>query len=245
MRCKLRVERIAGEIRSSDSDCALDLGNKTLLVAARERLGAIARNADRYAIYSRPGRGTAMMARFFQPGHPLFPGRSLVSSSIPNPCESVCGDDWATGHDPSSVTLLVVDGSGHGPLAAQAAEIAARTFRDNLDHDCVPLVETIHRALASTRGAAFAVGTHRRCRPSRTVCWSEQYRRGARGRRPVSPNGIQQRHRLAYRAAHSRVHVSLHRKAAGPDLGNSPSAGALAARSGGADLEKPTFPRSR
>jgi len=47
------VERIAGEIRSSDSDCALDLGNKTLLVAARERLGAIARNADRYAIYSR------------------------------------------------------------------------------------------------------------------------------------------------------------------------------------------------
>lgn len=120
-------------------------------------LGAIVRNADRYAIYSRPGRGTAVMACFLPTGAASIHGPELGVVVDPCPGESVCGDDWATAHDRSSATLLVVDGSGHGPLAAQAAEIAVRTFRDNLDHDCVSLVETIHRALAPTRGAALAV----------------------------------------------------------------------------------------
>jgi hypothetical protein len=53
--------------------------------------------------------------------------------------------------------LLLVDGSGHGSHAAHAAETATRAFADNIDKECVPLVEAIHRALAPTRGAALAV----------------------------------------------------------------------------------------
>jgi anti-sigma regulatory factor (Ser/Thr protein kinase) len=120
-------------------------------------LGAIARNADRYAIYSRPGRGTAIMASFHS-GPSVEPsGLELGVITACRPGESVCGDSWAIANGRSSATLLVVDGSGHGPLAARAAETATRTFSDNIDKDCVLLVEAIHRALAPTRGAALAV----------------------------------------------------------------------------------------
>jgi anti-sigma regulatory factor (Ser/Thr protein kinase) len=120
-------------------------------------LGAIARNADRFAIYSRPGRGTAIMACFFHTGAALLSGPELGAVVDPYPGETLCGDRWATAHHRSSATLLVVDGSGHGPMAAHAAETATRAFDDNLDQDCVRLVEAIHRALAPTRGAALAV----------------------------------------------------------------------------------------
>ena len=120
-------------------------------------LGAVARNSDRYAIYSRAGLGTALMARFLN-SHAASARRAELGAVIDAyPGETVCGDRWIAAEGRSGVTLLLVDGSGHGPLAAHAAEIATRTFVDNVDKECVPLVETIHRALAPTRGAALAV----------------------------------------------------------------------------------------
>jgi len=120
-------------------------------------LGAVARNSDRYAIYSRPGLGTAVMARFRTRDAASMRAPELGALIAAYPGESVCGDRWVAENGRLGVSLLLVDGSGHGPLAAHAAEIATRTFADNIDKDCVPLVETIHRALAPTRGAALAV----------------------------------------------------------------------------------------
>jgi anti-sigma regulatory factor (Ser/Thr protein kinase) len=120
-------------------------------------LGAVARVSDCYAIYSRPGVGTAVMARFLT-ASAVAPGSPEIGAVIDTyPGESVCGDGWATANDRTGVSLLLVDGSGHGPHAAHAAEIAARAFADNSDKECVPLVEAIHRALAPTRGAALAI----------------------------------------------------------------------------------------
>jgi anti-sigma regulatory factor (Ser/Thr protein kinase) len=120
-------------------------------------LGAVARNSDTHAIYSRPGLGTAIMARFSS-GSAVSPQGPQIGVVIdPYPGESMCGDHWASGNGRMGMTLLVVDGSGHGPHAAHAAETAVRTFAENLDKECVPLVETVHRALAPTRGAALAV----------------------------------------------------------------------------------------
>lgn len=120
-------------------------------------LGSIVRNSDHYAIYSRPGFGTAVMARFVadDAGQPRHPEIGAVVDTYPG--ESFCGDRWAFGLGPLGATLLLVDGSGHGPHAARAADTAARVFTDNIDKECVPLVEAIHRALAPTRGAALAV----------------------------------------------------------------------------------------
>jgi anti-sigma regulatory factor (Ser/Thr protein kinase) len=121
-------------------------------------LGAISRQADRWAIFSRLGFGTAMMARFcMAAGAGGWPGVQLGVVTLPYPGEQVCGDGWVFADANAGRTLLVVDGSGHGALAQKAAEIAVATFTDHQNDDCATLVERMHRALAPTRGAALAV----------------------------------------------------------------------------------------
>src|SRR5438270_8194583 len=120
-------------------------------------LGAVARTSDRYAIYSRSGLGTAVMARFLSRDATSVRGPEFGVLIDSYPGESVCGDRWVAANGRSGATVLLVDGSGHGSLAAHAAETAVRAFADNTDKECVPLVEAIHRALAPTRGAALAV----------------------------------------------------------------------------------------
>jgi serine phosphatase RsbU (regulator of sigma subunit) len=73
--------------------------------------------------------------------------------------EEVCGDAYATRPHGRGLTLMVADGSGHGPLAASASSAAVRSF---LDHDRAadPPAEVlgrVHGALSGTRGAAVAV----------------------------------------------------------------------------------------
>jgi anti-sigma regulatory factor (Ser/Thr protein kinase) len=161
-------------------------------------LGAITRVSDSYAIYSRPGIGTTVMARFLATS--TVPCGAVPRGAVEigvvmdtYPGESVCGDGWATANGRMGVSLLLVDGSGHGPLAAHAAEIAARAFADNIDKECVPLVEAIHRALAPTRGAALAVA--RIDRDARMVRFvgvgniSAVMANGGESRRMVSYNG--------------------------------------------------------
>ena len=120
-------------------------------------LGAIIRLSDRVRIYSRPGRGTAVMARFLaHPPRPA-PATQVGAAVAPYPGEIVCGDRWAVGYAQAGRTILVADGSGHGIEAARAAEAAIRIFHDRIDDSCERLVEQMHRALMPTRGAAIAV----------------------------------------------------------------------------------------
>lgn len=121
-------------------------------------LGAISRQADQFAVYSRSGLGTVVLARFaLLPPAADAPAIDFGVVRATYPGETVCGDDWAFNAGPHGRTLLVVDGSGHGPLAAQAAEVATKIFGEYASEDCVALVERIHRGLAATRGAALAV----------------------------------------------------------------------------------------
>lgn len=120
-------------------------------------LGAISRQADHFAVYSRDGVGTAISARFVLA--PPATASSAIDLGIVRdtyPGETVCGDGWAF-NSARGPTLLVVDGSGHGPLAALAAEGATTIFAEHAGEDCVSLVERAHRRLAPTRGAALAV----------------------------------------------------------------------------------------
>jgi anti-sigma regulatory factor (Ser/Thr protein kinase) len=121
-------------------------------------LGAISRQASVFAAYSRPGMGTAILARFvFTPPAPVPRQIDIGALGDIYPGESVSGDHWAFKASSRGPTLLVVDGSGHGPLAARAAETAAKIFDDHGAEDCVSLIERIHRGLVPTRGAAVAV----------------------------------------------------------------------------------------
>ena len=121
-------------------------------------LGAISRQADQFAVYSRSGAGAVISARFVltPPGDAATqPDIGVLRDTYPG--ETVCGDGWAFTVGAHGPTLLVVDGSGHGPLAAQAADTATRIFREYATEDCVALVERLHRGLVPTRGAALAV----------------------------------------------------------------------------------------
>jgi anti-sigma regulatory factor (Ser/Thr protein kinase) len=119
-------------------------------------LGAIERLADSMHVYSREGLGSAIMARILhQQSNASTPAIGAVVA--PYPGETVCGDNWSFAATRAGPTLLLVDGSGHGVEAARAAEIAVRSFIDHAEESCEAIVDAIHRALASTRGAAVAV----------------------------------------------------------------------------------------
>ncbi|TAJ97093.1 MAG: anti-sigma regulatory factor [Reyranella sp.] len=125
-------------------------------------LGAIRRQADEFDIHSQtgpePGHGTAIYVR-------LWPGRrapveklAVVGSvSVPKPEELVCGDGVSVVRSGSVVSLLVVDGLGHGVAAQQAANAACELFQKGLVASPVMAVQRIHAGLRGTRGAAIGV----------------------------------------------------------------------------------------
>lgn len=120
-------------------------------------LGAIARLAQSFDVYSSPRLGTAVLARLHeQPGKP--DGLDAIGAvCLPMPGESACGDAWAIDSVDGTTRALIADGLGHGPLAAQAAEVATETFGARSGADAPKqLLERLHAALRRTRGAAVA-----------------------------------------------------------------------------------------
>jgi anti-sigma regulatory factor (Ser/Thr protein kinase) len=117
-------------------------------------LGAIARAATTFDLYSQPGRGTVVAATIF-PGatEPLSAG----AVSVPMPGEVECGDGWAIWTAGQLTSLFLCDGLGHGPSAAEATALAIQTFRRHGERTAFEVVGYVHDALRSTRGAAVAV----------------------------------------------------------------------------------------
>ena len=122
-------------------------------------LGAIERLATLFDIHSVPGAGTALLARLWSKplSNPRPPLLEIGALSLPKPGEIVCGDRWSVVSFPDRALILVADGLGHGPGAAEAAMEAVQTFHERAALTPVAIVESIHAALRSTRGAALAV----------------------------------------------------------------------------------------
>jgi anti-sigma regulatory factor (Ser/Thr protein kinase) len=122
-------------------------------------LGAVVRQSHFVDIASWPGKGTAILARLKQ-GHPPegFSDASQIGAvSVPKLGEDVCGDSWSVSVGPQGTTLLVADGLGHGPEAAEAAVEAVRLFHRFNGHRAPVLLDYIHGGLRATRGAAVSV----------------------------------------------------------------------------------------
>ena len=82
---------------------------------------------------------------------------------LPKSGEVACGDSCHVQNTGNGRTvILIADGLGHGLQAADASRQAVKVLRDNLHHDTTRIVESIHAALRSTRGAAIAVAEVRR-----------------------------------------------------------------------------------
>lgn len=121
---------------------------------AGQGLGAIVRIASAFDLYSAPGKGTAVFARVGAAGER---GLEAAGVSVALASERECGDGWAIERPSGRPVVLVADGLGHGRLAAEAAQLAVQAFRADAAEPADRLLETLHRALRPTRGAALAV----------------------------------------------------------------------------------------
>ena len=125
-------------------------------------LGAVRRVSSEFDLFSTPERGTVLYSRVHASdargaaaaGHPLDVG--VVC--LPIPGEQVCGDGWSVDARGGEVTVCVVDGLGHGPAAATAAEAALESYRrTSASQPPAAVVQVAHEVLRATRGAAMAV----------------------------------------------------------------------------------------
>ena len=122
-------------------------------------LGAIVRQSHFVDIASWPGNGTAVLARIKSGRRPeAHADTSAIGAvSVPKTGQDVCGDSWGLSVGPEETTLLVADGLGHGPEAAEAAVEAVRLLHRFGGHRVPVLLEYIHGGLRATRGAAVSV----------------------------------------------------------------------------------------
>jgi anti-sigma regulatory factor (Ser/Thr protein kinase) len=135
-------------------------GGRSTTGTAGIGLGAISRLSSKFDLYTGAGIGTAVLAHFHPAdgstrartnGGPL----EIGAAQSPYPGEESCGDAWAI----AGTSVFVADGLGHGLEAARAAAVAVEVFEDNYRKPAPEVVEAIHLALRSTRGAAVAVAT--------------------------------------------------------------------------------------
>jgi anti-sigma regulatory factor (Ser/Thr protein kinase) len=127
-------------------------------------LGAIARIADVFDIYSDHGQGTVLLARVWSRealedggGEQPSAAVELGAVCLARAGETECGDAWAATVTADGPIIMVADGLGHGPEAAAAAAAAVRVLRERSPATPAELLRDVHAALRSTRGAAVAI----------------------------------------------------------------------------------------
>jgi anti-sigma regulatory factor (Ser/Thr protein kinase) len=120
-------------------------------------LGAIRRLADFSDLYSVPGHGTALAARFR--AAPPAAGQEARWAGLLRPItgEVECGDGYGAVRDGDTVTAVLCDGLGHGPLAAAAAGEGVAAVLDEPAGAPAALLTRAHRRMSATRGGAMGI----------------------------------------------------------------------------------------
>lgn len=126
--------------------------------SAGQGLGAVARMAGAFDVYSAPGRGSAVYARISTGPALTAEAFTVGGVSVAVAGETACGDAWAFWQrDRDLAGLIVADGLGHGPLAEMAARAAVSLWRTEVARTApAELLTRAHGALRATRGAAAA-----------------------------------------------------------------------------------------
>lgn len=119
--------------------------------SAGQGLGAVKRASSEFDLYSAPGAGTVVMARVGPP-----PGLRLGAICVALRGEQQCGDSWLLAHGEAGTATCVVDGLGHGVLAAESAQAMAASFATAPFEPPSVQMERGHHRLSGMRGAAAA-----------------------------------------------------------------------------------------
>ena len=121
-------------------------------------LGAVNRLADRFDIYSVPGKGTTLAAILWRVA-PADP--ALISDygavCLPIESETLCGDGWAMCATRRHVRMMVSDGLGHGPAAAEVSDAAIALFNERDSLAPGAFIQLLNERVTSSRGAAVAM----------------------------------------------------------------------------------------
>jgi anti-sigma regulatory factor (Ser/Thr protein kinase) len=124
-------------------------------------LGAVRRAADDFDAFSQPAKGTVIVARLYAGGtQAAAPSRWRIAGvSAPVHGEEACGDAWIARLNDGTAEILLADGLGHGIFAADASGAAVQAFARMDGKPPAEALDSVHRALRHTRGAAVAIAT--------------------------------------------------------------------------------------
>jgi anti-sigma regulatory factor (Ser/Thr protein kinase) len=114
-------------------------------------LGAVRRLAQEFDIYSVPGEGSVVMARFGKPQAARY-----GAICVPMSGEIDCGDAWHLVSDHGRTAVMLVDGLGHGTFAAEAAQVGVRAFAASPWEAPGITLSNAGRLMTKTRGGAAA-----------------------------------------------------------------------------------------
>lgn len=130
-------------------------------VPGRGGLGAglegVERLADEFEVHSRRAVGTIVLARFHFDAVTPPPGWFRVGGvSVPLYPQRGNGDAWTFVADERHLTVLVVDGLGHGERAKEAADAALAAF-ESYQGDSLAWIPAANEAMRSTRGGVLGL----------------------------------------------------------------------------------------
>ena len=120
-------------------------------------LGAMRRVATVFDVYSQMGQGTVLLVQIWAGNaepEELFRTGAVC---VPVAEETECGDDWGVRESGSRFHLMMADGLGHGPQAAEASDRALEFFHAGPEASPESILHRIHAGLRATRGAAASV----------------------------------------------------------------------------------------
>jgi anti-sigma regulatory factor (Ser/Thr protein kinase) len=123
-------------------------------------LGTVARHSDVFEIYSLPGNGTAILSRI-EALPPRVESRFAMGvRSTPKKGQEICGDAWAIRRIGDTFWVTLLDGLGHGPLAAEASRKAVETFQAaKITDSPEDILRQAHLDIKASRGTVMAVAT--------------------------------------------------------------------------------------
>src|SRR5262249_3307293 len=125
-------------------------------------LGSIKRLSDSFEIRSAVDKGTIVISTVCQSGRKSERSTSselldLAWISVPHPAEQRCGDGISTCASKQCLSILVVDGLGHGDDAADVSRRACSVFQQSPFQDARTLIGRMNTELSGSRGAALAL----------------------------------------------------------------------------------------
>ena len=131
--------------------------------SAGEGLGGIRRLSDTFGIYSQRDHGTVILSRIVDGPRVAEDRRQATIDDrigvvcVPIRGESECGDAWRIVHNRRGMSVLVVDGLGHGPGAASVATTAMNVLGASPDGEPDAVIAAMDAATRGSRGAALSV----------------------------------------------------------------------------------------